>query len=97
VGEVDLSPFENDVLDCLLDDAESTSLVIEMLADDDVKANVTTVKETLRSLQRRGLVTSRTEMHHADPGATDTWWALTDAGFASQGYKMTQRYRERNT
>lgn len=72
--------FEAELLDCLVDDTESTDLVVAMLEREGVLSDAEAVERGMRDLQRRGLVSGARGEHPFRPGE-DTWWHLTEAGW----------------
>jgi hypothetical protein len=72
--------FEAELLDCLVDDTESTNLVVAMLEREGVLSDAEAVERGMRGLQRRGLVSAAHGLHPLRPGE-DAWWRLTEAGW----------------
>jgi hypothetical protein len=74
-----------ELLECLVDDAESTDMIVEMLADGDVRSDAGTVDARMRELERTGVVVSMEGVHPLRPAERDTWWRLTETVAETRG------------
>lgn len=69
------------LLDCLVDDMESTDMVVLMLEEVEIRLDRGAVEAAMRRLEGEGLVMSMEGPHPLRPSARDTWWRLTEGGW----------------